>query len=127
MSRRSTPSVGGAHDANKTTKRHPRSSRERYRVFVQDYKERRLDDPAESGKEDKPTASQEVSAKDGSKGKLWRGKRREHAREYLGWLRPYRYTIAAVFLCALLAAGLEMVQPLFMRFIIDHVLLNNRS
>src|SRR5262249_33496990 len=31
----------------------------------------------------------------------------------------------AVFLCALVVAGTEMVQPLFMRFIIDRVLLNN--
>jgi ATP-binding cassette, subfamily B, bacterial len=32
--------------------------------------------------------------------------------------------VIAVFLLALISAGLEMVQPLFMRFIVDHVLLN---
>src|SRR5579862_7766712 len=110
----------------KTNKKHPRSSRQRYRVFVEDYKEQRLDDPAELGKAIKPAAGQ-ASAKEGSTNQdSGRGKRRRHAREYLGWLRPYRYTIAAVFLCALVAAGLEMIQPLFMRFIIDRVLLGHQ-
>src|SRR6185295_3885207 len=45
-------------------------------------------------------------------------------RAYLRWLWPHRYTVGALFVLALLAAGLEMVEPLFMRFIIDRVLLN---
>jgi ATP-binding cassette subfamily B protein/subfamily B ATP-binding cassette protein MsbA len=45
-------------------------------------------------------------------------------REYLRWLRPHRYKLGAVFLFALIMAGLEMIEPLFMRFIIDKVLLN---
>src|SRR6266446_2871849 len=53
-----------------------------------------------------------------------RGKRREHVREYLRWLRPHRYAVGALFLLALLAAGLELLEPLFMRFIIDKVLLS---
>jgi len=40
------------------------------------------------------------------------------------WLRPYRYALAGVFALALLVAGLEMIEPLFMRHIIDRVLLN---
>jgi ATP-binding cassette subfamily B protein/subfamily B ATP-binding cassette protein MsbA len=110
----------------KTTNSHPRSSRQRYRVFVRDYKAQRLDDPAESGKDQEQTADP-ASAGQASANRRSRGlKRPQHAREYLGWLRPYRYTIAAVFLCALVVAGLEMIQPLFMRFIIDRILLNNR-
>jgi ATP-binding cassette subfamily B protein/subfamily B ATP-binding cassette protein MsbA len=85
----------------------PRSSRERYRKFLEDYKQRRLDDSAEDGDE-APRS----------------GKRREYLRDYLRWLWPYRYATAAVFGFALLAAGLEMIEPLFMRFIIDRVLLN---
>src|SRR5262249_21852077 len=54
-----------------------------------------------------------------------RGKRREYLREYLRWLWPHRYSVGVVFLGALLMAGLEMVEPLFMRFIIDRVLLNS--
>ncbi len=51
-------------------------------------------------------------------------KRREYLREYLRWLRPHRNMIAAIFLLALLVAGVEMIEPLFLRFIVDRVLLN---
>jgi ATP-binding cassette subfamily B protein/subfamily B ATP-binding cassette protein MsbA len=95
------------------------SSRQRYRLFVQDYKQRRLDHPKEAGKDEKP-------ADDPAPGQQRQrsGKRREHLREYLRWLRPHRYAVAALFVLALLVAGLEMIEPLFMRFIIDRVLLN---
>src|SRR3989442_744419 len=53
-----------------------------------------------------------------------RTKRRAYLREYVRWLRPYRYALAGVFALALLVAGLEMIEPLFMRHIIDRVLLN---
>jgi ATP-binding cassette subfamily B protein/subfamily B ATP-binding cassette protein MsbA len=82
---------------------HPRSSRKRYRLFVQDYKHGRLDEKVEASP---------------------RGKRREYLREYMRWLWPYRYAVGVVFFFALLAGGLEMVEPLFMRFIIDKILLN---
>ena len=44
-------------------------------------------------------------------------------REYLRWLKPYGWGVAALFALALVAAGLQMVEPLFMRFIMDKVLL----
>jgi ATP-binding cassette, subfamily B, bacterial len=91
----------------------PRSSRQRYRDFVADYKARRLDDSTER-------------AQDGAAGEPrppQRGKRRQYLREYVRWLRPHRYALAGVFGFALVVAGLEMVEPLFMRYIIDHVLL----
>ncbi len=53
-----------------------------------------------------------------------RGKRRQYVREYLRWLRPHRYAVAGVFAVALVAAGLQMIGPLFMRHIIDRVLLD---
>src|SRR6267143_1362805 len=86
---------------------HQRSSRERYRQFLQDYKQRRLDDSTEAG-EVAPVS----------------GRRREYLREYARWLWPYRYAVGVVFAVALVAAGLELIEPLFMRYIIDHVLLN---
>ena len=55
-----------------------------------------------------------------------RGKRREYLREYVRWLWPHRYAVGFFFLLALISAGLEMVEPLFMRFIIDRVLLEHR-
>src|SRR5205809_243518 len=85
----------------------PRSSRQRYRAFVQDYTQRRLDDGTAG--ESQP---------------LDRGKRRAYVRDYLRWLRPYRYAAGALLALALLTTGLQMIEPLFMRFIIDRVLLN---
>src|SRR5438067_2009621 len=110
--------------------KHPRSSRQRYRRFVEDYQQRRLDDALEAaGTEQGPGES--VPADDGRTGgwRGWRrlrprGKRREYLREYLRWLRPLRLVVGAVFLLALIRAGLEMIEPLFMRFIVDRVLLN---
>ena len=93
----------------------PRSSHQRYRGFVQDYKHKRLDDGEEKTKE---------APKTPEPGGLMRGKRREYLRDYLRWLWPHRYAVGGVFLLALTTAGLEMIEPLFMRFIIDRVLLN---
>jgi ATP-binding cassette subfamily B protein/subfamily B ATP-binding cassette protein MsbA len=93
-----------------------RSSRERYRRFRQDYRQRRLDDES-------TTRSGEASPPAGSP-PPGRGRRREYLREYLRWLWPHRYAVGTVFALALMAAGLEMIEPLFMRFIIDRVLLN---
>ncbi|MFO0844201.1 MAG: ABC transporter ATP-binding protein [Gemmataceae bacterium] len=85
-----------------------RSSRDRYQDFVQDYKHGRLDKSAGAGEDGQPR----------------RGKRREYLREYLRWLWPHRYAVGGLFLLALAVAGLEMVEPLFMRFIVDRVLMN---
>src|SRR5207247_234208 len=74
-----------------------RSSRQRYLGFVRDYKQHRLDDAAE-------------------KGSLKSGKRREYLREYVRWLWPHRAAVIAVLVLALLVAGLQLVEPLFMRF-----------
>ncbi|MGH9311093.1 MAG: ABC transporter ATP-binding protein, partial [Vicinamibacterales bacterium] len=88
------------------------SSRQRYRRFVEDYRDRRLEDAA--GTAGDPSA---VRPQDS-------GKRREYLRDYMRWLWPHRFAIAGFFLLALLTAGLEMIEPLFMRFIVDRVLLN---
>jgi ATP-binding cassette subfamily B protein len=104
-----------------------RSSHQRYLAFVQDYKHRRLDEIAEAGEKQKRL---EDPAKNGADGKAAesrskpRGKRREYLREYVRWLWPHRYAVGALFVLALMAAGLQMVEPLFMRFIVDRVLLN---
>ncbi len=92
----------------------PRSSRERYRRFAEDYRHGRLDDVA-----DKPGDESKVAD-----ARVRRARRREYLRDYLRWLRPHRGKIAVVFLFALVAAGLAMIEPLFLRFIVDRVLLN---
>ena len=95
----------------------PRSSRHRYRAFVEDFKHKRLDDTVqEAGPVPSPASVPEKRDK--------RAKRREYVREYLRWLKPHRGQVIAVFALALVVAGLQMIEPLFMRFIIDRVLLN---
>src|SRR5438552_12606564 len=114
-------------DPIETRKDPARSSRHRYRRFVQDYKHQRLDDSEEvdenqKRRDDSAKAGEDTSASESKR--ALRSKRREHVREYLRWLRPHRYAVGALFVLALLAAGLELLEPLFMRFIIDKVLLN---
>ena len=103
----------------------PRSSRQRYKVFVEDYRHRRLDDAVDA-MDGKPLAVQEPepAGRRGRLSRLLKGNRREYLHEYLKWLRPHRYGIAVVFVLSLIRAGMEMIEPLFMRFIVDHVLLN---
>jgi ATP-binding cassette subfamily B protein/subfamily B ATP-binding cassette protein MsbA len=103
---------------------HSRSSRHRYRGFVKDYKKGQLDvSDDERGKQ------RDDSSKgngDSASSSVRRGKRREYIRAYLRWLRPHRYAVGGLFLLALVAAGLEMIEPLFMRHIVDKILLNSR-
>jgi ATP-binding cassette, subfamily B, bacterial len=109
---------------------HLHSSRQRYRVFVDDYRHRRLDEQIDGA-----DGAAVGNSADGQREAVERrpalglarfrtGKRREYVREYLRWLRPHRTALAGVFVLALIAAGLQMIEPLFMRFIIDRVLLN---
>src|SRR5215204_492133 len=93
------------------------SSRRRYRTFVKAYRDRTLEDSADGEKKPKAGVSDEEKARAA-------GKRREYLRDYIKWLWPHRFKIAGFFLLALITAGLEMIEQLFMRFIIDRVLLN---
>jgi ATP-binding cassette subfamily B protein/subfamily B ATP-binding cassette protein MsbA len=104
---------------------HPRFSRQRFRRFLADYKARRIDDSIDGDgprRPDEPSAPVEEVPPTGTRG-LLRGKRRQYLREYLRWLRPHRYAVTGLFVLALLTAGLQMIEPLFMRFMIDRVLL----
>jgi len=86
------------------------SSRARYKQFRDDYRRGTLDDPDNPKKADGEAPKAHA--------------RRAHVREYMQWLWPHRFSVVAVFLFALLTAGLQMIDPLFMRYIIDDVLLN---
>ncbi|HEX6132360.1 MAG TPA: ABC transporter ATP-binding protein [Longimicrobiales bacterium] len=101
-----------------------RSSRRRYQRFVEDYRNRRLDDADDAAHGRKPADGDESAAPAPTSKRLLGGARRQYLREYIRWLKPHRYAVGFVFLLALVGAGLQMVEPLFMRFIIDRVLLN---
>jgi ATP-binding cassette, subfamily B, bacterial len=101
-----------------------RSSRQRYREFVEDYRLRRLDEIADAAAAKKGIGpGGEKDAPSGQPKKV-PGKRRAYIREYLRWVKPHRYAAALLFFLALFTAGLQMIEPLFMRYIIDKVLLN---
>jgi len=100
----------------------PRSSRQRYREFVEDYRARRLDELADAP--GTPRRSQDGEGDGADVAPAPRGRRREYLREYLRWLRPHRYALGVVAFFALLTAGLQLIEPLFMRFIVDRILLD---
>lgn len=102
------------------------SSRSRYREFVKSYQHGKLDEELEKDALHKPKDSakgaEEAGPKESKSAK--QTKRREYIRDYLRWLWPHRYAVGVMFVFAVIAAALQMAEPLFMRFIIDRVLLN---
>lgn len=97
------------------------SSRARYRKFRDDYRRGTLDDPDNPKTPTTATTPVESPATTPTPAA---SRRRAHVREYIKWLWPHRFSVFSVFLFALLTAGLQMIDPLFMRYIIDNVLLN---
>jgi ATP-binding cassette subfamily B protein/subfamily B ATP-binding cassette protein MsbA len=93
---------------------------------VADYKSRRLDNVSE-GQGDEEKSAEKNEEKERPTGLaawgLRKGQRREYLREYLAWLWPHRFAVVTLAVLALMTAGLEMAEPLFMRFIVDRVLL----
>jgi ATP-binding cassette subfamily B protein len=105
----------------------PRTSRQRYAEFVDDYKHRRLDDTKGDGEQAvaSPAATTPPAAnEDGKRRRWWRSSpHRKYLGAYLRWLKPHRRAVTVVFVLAVVTGGLEMISPLFMRYIIDRVLL----
>ena len=87
-----------------------RSSRDRFDEFREAYREGRLKELSDkTGGEKSDRPEEQV--------------RRRYLWEYIAWLAPYRSTAIGLMLLALVVAALDMAQPLFMRYIIDQVLL----
>jgi ATP-binding cassette subfamily B protein/subfamily B ATP-binding cassette protein MsbA len=104
---------------------HARSSRQRYRQFVEHYRKRQLDETADASQgRAEPPAGADPAAGPESQPEAKPGRRREHLRAYIRWLWPHRFSATVVLVLALLGAGIEMAEPLFVRFIVDGVLLN---
>ena len=79
-----------------------RSSRQRFEDYVRDY--------SAPPKDGAPVAE--------------RHSRRAQLRAYLRYLRPHGRAVRAILFFALVAAVLDMAEPLFLRFIVDRVLLD---
>ena len=90
----------------------PVSSKQHHRDFVDAFRRKKLDTEGRTGK-DATNQPPDHSA------------RKAHLREYIRWLLPHRKAAAFVVLLALLGAGIEMIEPLFMRYIVDRVLLKD--
>ncbi len=118
-----------------------RSSRQRYLAFVEDYRQRRLDAVvdarnaalAAAGRSTDPDAHRSPAAdavppppggRTGAFAALRLAPaRRAHLRSYLRWFQPHRAHLAGLVVLAFAVAAMEMVEPLFMRYLIDDVLL----
>ena len=98
----------------------PRFSRHRYDAFVRDYKAKRLDELID--REQLPQRRDSETDRKRKKG-LRNPRSRAHVRQYLRWLKPHRAGLLGVSLLALVVAGLQMIEPLFTRFIVDRILL----
>src|SRR5262245_46561509 len=112
----------------------PRSSRRRYRKFVEDYKAKRLDALLEregqpggaslDGDGPEPGHAPEEVQDSAARKAERSARRRRYLREYFRWLKPHRLAVIAFIALAVTRAGLEMIEPLFMRFMVDNILLN---
>jgi ATP-binding cassette, subfamily B, bacterial len=100
----------------------PQSSRARYRQFVQQYAARTLGD-GEKAKTATATAAPPPPQAKGWRARWFGGTRGDYLRDYLRWLAPHRHRLLVVCLLALVSAAVQSVEPLFMRYIVDKVLL----
>ncbi|MCH8804626.1 MAG: ABC transporter ATP-binding protein [Planctomycetes bacterium] len=98
------PSKGSSSDGPP-----PKSSKQRYRAFRHP---KRRDDARHHGR----TSNVREPAP--------RAARRNYLRAYIHWLRPYTWSIVAVFALALTAAAMSLVLPWATMYIIDEVLPN---
>lgn len=87
-----------------------RSSRQRFHEFREAYRHGKLKELAEQRRQQRRRPPE--------------SDRRRYLWDYIAWLAPYRSTAIALLVTALVVAGLDMAQPLFMRYIIDEVLLS---
>ncbi len=84
------------------------TSRRRYDDFRDAYRRGRLDVPAATDAKPEPPA---------------RSERRRHLARYVGWLRPHVPALAVLLALAAVQAALDMLPPLFLRYVVDRVLL----
>ena len=85
---------------------HPRSSRRRYQVFVNDYHAQKLDEKLDAENAKRPLGEAKAAPVEVSRTKrrfLGKGKQRKYVGDYLRWLKPHRYGIATVFVLGVIS------------------------
>ncbi len=87
------------------------TSHQRYNSFRQAYKEGRIEELSVNN--DAPDKTQPVE----------KAQRRRYLASYASWFRPYIGGILFLLFLSALGAGLDMLPPLFMRYVVDRVLL----
>ena len=96
------------------------SSRVEFRRFVADYHSGRLADRFRRASPDDDGSGDDEATPRPAATLRARG---PALRTYAAWLRPFAPAVAGFAVLALVAAGLQLVEPLFLRYIVDHVLL----
>jgi ATP-binding cassette subfamily B protein len=85
------------------------TSRQRYESFREAYRQNSIDETLADSKE-KPQAAAPAE-------------RRRYLAHYRKWLRPHLGAIAVLLTLAVFGAALDMVHPLFLRYVVDRILL----
>ncbi|TWT41623.1 ABC transporter ATP-binding protein [Botrimarina hoheduenensis] len=116
MSRSTPPSARPA--SAKTHRQEP--SRARFERFRQAYATGDVRSYTHDEESEAPSAAK---ASDQKKDRHGNDERRRYLRLYLAWLWPHRGAILLMMGLALAVATLEVAQPLFMRYVVDDVLL----
>ena len=107
-----------------------KTSRQRYAEFLEKFRRNEVGlDPASEPtptdtvkRSNEPTSEKDRDRADRKKQKSQR--RRKYMRHYFRELRPHARRVTLLVVLALLVAGLDMIQPLFFRHIIDRILTN---
>ena len=106
----------------------PRTSRQRFAEFLEKFRSGYFadvnrgsteDDTADGGDDDSPLDKKRRAPQD-------KARRRGYLRQYVEELWPHWKMVALLVVLALLVAILELIQPLFLRYIIDNVLLTDQ-
>ncbi|MEZ6093041.1 MAG: ABC transporter ATP-binding protein [Pirellulaceae bacterium] len=97
-----------------------KTSRQRYKQFLEKFRRNELEGENEDG--NGATKDRKDETADAKKEKKRR--RKKFMGLYFAELKKYRWSITLLIILSLVIAGLELLQPLFFRHIIDKILLN---
>lgn len=91
-----------------------KSSKKRFEEFFADYQKRKKNEDSEKDESEKSS---------GKDKKVDKKKRKAYLRLYINRLWPHWGAVLMLLIFSLIIAGLDVVQPLFVRYIVDQILL----